>query len=142
MKIRQYAVGFLFCCSLSTTAAVAAEACSLERGAECFDRGRAESPSGSGETAAAQDSEAEGSRYTWDDLVELVPELREYDLRYRRRTSDESEDEERNPLVCRKFTVTGTRIPQRRCAPLLQFVAYKLAQRRRAERTRVEILLR
>ncbi|MEO0422182.1 MAG: hypothetical protein AAF184_07590 [Pseudomonadota bacterium] len=143
MTIQQHAVRFLVLCMLGASgtlaAATAAEGCAAERGNECSEEAQAAAETSAGSGDAAVPGEADGAAaYSWEDLVELVPELRDYKLSYQGDAGGEGED---NYLVCRKFKVTGTHIPKRRCAPLLQFMAYKLAQRRRAEATRVNILL-
>lgn len=94
-----------------------------------------------GEVADADSTEQVRTRtYTWDDLLTLVPELRDYELGSRRNRRDE--DAQPNYVVCRKFKKTGTHIPQRRCLPIQDFIVYVASQRRRAEQTRINILLR
>lgn len=80
--------------------------------------------------------------YSWEDLLEIVPELRKFRLGYREPNPASPTEDEGEYIVCRKFATTGTRIMRRRCAPLLQYLAHLATQRRVAERTRLAILTR
>ncbi|MEO0423750.1 MAG: hypothetical protein AAF184_15540 [Pseudomonadota bacterium] len=69
---------------------------------------------------------AKGSKsYTWDELVDLIPELEGMTVEYPQRKAGVPADEAvaQEPRLCRKETVMGSRIPKRRCYTLDQLVA-------------------
>ena len=69
---------------------------------------------------------AKGSKtYTWDELVELIPELRGMTIEQpkRKRGVPEAEAVAQEPRLCRTETAIGSRIPKRRCYTLEQLIA-------------------
>ncbi|MEM9384064.1 MAG: hypothetical protein AAGA68_03325 [Pseudomonadota bacterium] len=69
---------------------------------------------------------AKGTKsYTWDELIELIPELDGMTVERPRRKPGVPADQAvaRETRLCRKETTIGSRIPKRRCYTLDQLVA-------------------
>lgn len=123
--------------SNSTPAAVAAEGGPPTGGADATDPGtvpaaptarvRSDGAAGSTDDTAASLDGAPRS-YTWDELVELVPDLRRMSVV----EITGGDSPERRLAVCEMVVRTGSLIPRRRCYDLRTYVAIKASRRARA----------
>ncbi|MEO0425169.1 MAG: hypothetical protein AAF184_22730 [Pseudomonadota bacterium] len=104
--------------------------------ADCADN---EGEQGCAEPAAEQ-TEEEAAGYTWEELVEKIPSLKQYELGFQRSTEKGAGEDEGTYMLCRKVRGSGSRIRRRACMPLDEALALATKQRTEAEERRLEFL--
>ena len=93
------------------------------------------------QTSASVESEkTEG--YTWEELVEAIPQLKEFELEHRRSKKKGTSKDEGTYMVCQKVKAPDSRIKRRTCMPLTEYLAYVTRERTAAEQARLEFLSR
>ncbi|MEO0972820.1 MAG: hypothetical protein AAFX85_06965 [Pseudomonadota bacterium] len=123
---------------LLSVAPVRAEECEATKAAGSACPGSADSSSAPPTEEAAQGQ----SSYTWNELLEAIPELRKYELGFERSKEAEATEEDGTYVVCRKLGHAASRIKKRSCVPLQEYLAHVAAERERAEQYRLEFLHR
>ncbi|MEM9384897.1 MAG: hypothetical protein AAGA68_07530 [Pseudomonadota bacterium] len=90
----------------------------------------------------AEEAKPAKSGYTWEELVEAIPQLKEYELGFQRSDRKGASKDEGTYMVCQKVKGPDSRIKRRACMPLNEYLAYVTRERTAAEQARLEFLSR